>query len=71
VTDVRMPGMTGLELVELLRTGGMDLPVLFISGQPDAVVPARWETPMPRRFLAKPFAIETFTAAVGALLEAA
>ena len=71
VTDVRMPGMTGLELVELLRTGGMDLPVLFISGQPDTLVPIRWETAMPRRFLAKPFEIESFTAEVGALLQAA
>jgi len=71
VTDVRMPGMTGLELVELLKTGGMDLPVLFISGHTDMVAPARWGTAMPRRFLAKPFAIEAFTAEVGALLEAA
>ena len=71
VTDVRMPGMTGLELVELLKTGGMDLPVLFISGHTETVAPARWNTAMPRRFLAKPFAIEAFTAEVGALLEAA
>ncbi|HEY6947451.1 MAG TPA: ATP-binding protein, partial [Gemmatimonadales bacterium] len=71
VTDVRMPGMTGLELVDVLKTGGMDLPVLFISGHADMVVPARWGTAMPRRFLAKPFAIEAFTAEVGALLKAA
>ena len=49
----------------------MDLPVLFISGHTDMVAPARWNTAMPRRFLAKPFAIEAFTAEVGALLEAA
>jgi CheY-like chemotaxis protein len=71
VTDVRMPGMTGVELVELLGAGGMDLPVLFISGQTDAALPPSRPTAMPRRFLAKPFAIETFTAEVGALLRAA
>jgi PAS domain S-box-containing protein len=71
VTDVRMPGMTGLELVELLRTGGMDLPVLFMSGYTDTVALPIEETAMPRRFLAKPFAIEAFTAEVGALLKVA
>ncbi|MGE5688720.1 MAG: PAS domain S-box protein [Gemmatimonadota bacterium] len=71
VTDVRMPGMTGLELVELLRTGGMDLPVLFMSGYTDPVALPNEEAAMPRRFLAKPFGIEAFTAEVGALLKAA
>jgi two-component system response regulator FixJ len=31
VTDVRMPGMSGLELQDELRHQGIDLPIIFIS----------------------------------------
>jgi DNA-binding NtrC family response regulator len=37
VSDVVMPGMTGLELIEALRKDRPDLPVLLISGYPDRV----------------------------------
>lgn len=33
--DVRLPGMSGLRLQEELRTRGIDLPVIFISGHGD------------------------------------
>ena len=33
--DVRMPGMSGLELQDLLARRGIDLPVVFISGAAD------------------------------------
>lgn len=32
ITDVMMRGMNGLELVDRLREGGSDVPVLFVSG---------------------------------------
>jgi len=32
IMDLRMPGMSGIELLEKVRTKGMDLPVLFITG---------------------------------------
>lgn len=32
VLDVRMPGMSGLQLQELLRERGVDLPVVVITG---------------------------------------
>ncbi|MFN8666957.1 MAG: PAS domain S-box protein [Gemmatimonadaceae bacterium] len=71
VTDVRMPGMTGVEMVSALIAEGIDLPVLFLSGQLDDPIPASWPATAPRRFLAKPFENEELLAAVGSLLEAA
>jgi two-component system, LuxR family, response regulator FixJ len=35
VTDLRMPGMSGLELQDELRHRGIDLPIIFISGYPE------------------------------------
>ena len=35
VADLRMPGLTGLELQEELARRGLDLPLLFISGHAD------------------------------------
>lgn len=58
LTDVRMPEMTGIELVQALLTKGVDLPVLFVSGQLDAPIPTEWPSSAPRRFLSKPFKLE-------------
>ena len=35
VLDVRMPGLTGLDLQEALATAGQRLPIVFITGHPD------------------------------------
>ena len=35
VLDVRMPGMTGLELQERLADRGFDLPIVFLTGHGD------------------------------------
>jgi FixJ family two-component response regulator len=35
VTDLRMPGMSGLELQDELRHRQIDLPIIFISGYPE------------------------------------
>lgn len=55
ITDVRMPAMSGFELVDALLAEGFRPPVLFISGQLDAPIPTRWSDETPRAFLAKPF----------------
>jgi len=41
VADLRMPGLTGLELQEELVRRGLDLPVLFISGHADVASSVR------------------------------
>jgi DNA-binding NtrC family response regulator len=35
ITDVRMPDMGGLELLQCLRAADPDLPVVLVSGSPD------------------------------------
>jgi len=36
ISDVRMPGMSGIDMVRALRTVRPDIPVLFVSGDADA-----------------------------------
>jgi FixJ family two-component response regulator len=35
ITDVQMPGMSGLELQTLLRSQGRTLPIIFVTAFPD------------------------------------
>ncbi len=41
VLDVRMPGMSGLELQDHLRTHGIDIPVIIITGYGDVPMAVR------------------------------
>jgi two-component system, LuxR family, response regulator FixJ len=41
ILDVHMPGMSGLELLEMLRRRGDTLPVVLITGRPDAATQNR------------------------------
>jgi two-component system response regulator FixJ len=38
ITDLRMPGMSGLELLEVLRGRSSEIPVIFVSGFPETSV---------------------------------
>ncbi len=59
VTDIRMVGMTGLELATHARTLRPDLGIVLISGHFNADTP-------PHRFLRKPFNLADLIAAVEA-----
>lgn len=61
VTDVRMPGMSGLELSEIATARRSDLPIILISGY---FVPQK----INRRFLQKPFRFHELDAAIRAEL---
>lgn len=63
ITDVRMPGMSGLELAEHVRRERADMKIIIISGyfQPQ---------PVRDRFLRKPFHIRELASAVEAELAA-
>ena len=67
VTDVRMPGMTGLDLLEALRSSGRDLPIILSSGDADAATAAQASARGAFRFVSKPFEPDEL---LGALEEA-
>jgi FixJ family two-component response regulator len=41
ILDQHMPGMTGLELAERLRTAGSVVPILLVTGSPSPSIAAR------------------------------
>jgi two-component system, LuxR family, response regulator FixJ len=67
VTDVRMPGITGLDLLDLLGTRRPSLPIILISGDADPGVHARAAGAV--RFLLKPFPSEDLLGAVAEALD--
>ena len=71
ISDVRMPGMDGLELQRLVRTGSPRLPVILISGQLDERVRERALRLGAVAFLYKPFDGEELLRAIQRALEQA
>jgi len=55
VLDVRMPGMSGLELQEKLTSVGIHLPVLIITGHADVPMAVRALNAGAHDFIEKPF----------------
>lgn len=55
VADVRMPGMSGLELQAQLNAGPLRIPVVFITAHGDAAARARALGAGALRFFQKPF----------------
>jgi FixJ family two-component response regulator len=55
VTDVRMPGMSGLELQDELRFQGIGLPIIFISSYPEVPTVVRAVRGGALDFFQKPF----------------
>lgn len=55
VVDVRLPGMSGLELVRHLRTEGLGIPAVMITGHFEALADAQAEAAGILAVLHKPF----------------
>ena len=58
VTDVEMPGLTGVELAHALGTTRPELPVLFVSGHVGPGALAEAVRDRPASYLAKPFSVD-------------
>lgn len=64
VTDIRMPGMTGLELQRLLRQRGAQTPVVFMTGFADVAMAVEAMREGAIDFVEKPFEPARMFAAV-------
>jgi FixJ family two-component response regulator len=68
VADVRMPGMSGLELQRRMRDGGIDRPMVFITGQGDIPTTVQAMKAGAVTFLAKPVRRADLLAAINEAL---
>jgi FixJ family two-component response regulator/signal transduction histidine kinase len=68
VSDVRMPGLSGLDLQASLAQASRDLPIVFISGHGDVSITAHAMRAGAINFLAKPFTRSDLLAAVAEAL---
>jgi FixJ family two-component response regulator len=69
IVDVRMPGMSGLELQRQLATANYAIPIIFITAHGDADMRARALRAGAVAFLDKPFSDEVLLGAVQAALQ--
>jgi len=69
VLDIRMPGISGLDLQERLQKQGIHLPVIIITGHGDVPVAVRAMKAGALEFLQKPFNDQTLLDAIHAALE--
>ena len=70
VTDVVMPGMSGIELARRLAPDRPEMRVLFISGYTDVLLERQGVLQPGRSFLQKPFTPDTLLRGVRKLLDA-
>jgi FixJ family two-component response regulator len=70
VADIRMPGMSGLDLQSKLKADGISIPIIFITAHGDEKMRIRAMRAGAVAFLAKPFDREVLLDRVRASLEA-
>ena len=69
ITDVQMPGMSGVDLQSHLTANGHDLPVIFVTAYPEASVRARALSAGAFGFLSKPFSEDNLIECLDRALE--
>jgi len=69
LTDIRMPGITGLELVRELKSRGMELPVIVMTGHGDIPLAVEAMKAGVVDFIEKPFSDDVLIAAIRAAFE--
>lgn len=58
ISDINMPGMTGIELKQRLNAEGCRIPVIFVSAQTDPTLPHRVVECGGLALLQKPFQVQ-------------
>jgi len=69
IADVRMPGMSGLQLQERLNAAKSSIPIIFISAHDDGDARARGLRAGAVDFLKKPFSEDALVRAISACLD--
>ena len=69
IADVRMPGMSGLELQDRLSAAGRSIPIVFISAHDDREARARGLRAGAIDFLQKPFSEDSLLGAISVCLD--
>lgn len=68
ITDLQMPGMTGLDLQDYLQTAGYKTPVIFISAFPEERIRTRALSAGAVAFLSKPFKEDSLIGSINTAL---
>ncbi|KPH64070.1 response regulator [Novosphingobium sp. ST904] len=68
ITDIRMPGMTGIELIELLHDTGQSLPTVILTSIVDERAHARSAALGAHAWLTKPVTDERLLAALASAI---
>ena len=66
--DIRMPAMSGLELQQVLRERGIDIPILFMTGHADVSMAVQAMKSGAADFIEKPFKDQVVLDAVAAAI---
>ena len=69
IADVRMPGMSGLELQDRLSAAGRSIPIVFTSAHDDNEARARGLRAGAIDFLQKPFSEDSLLGAISVCLD--
>jgi CheY-like chemotaxis protein len=69
ITDLKMPNMTGLELLKNIKNKDPKIPVVLISGYSIKEIGGGPDTPKPDGFLSKPFLMSDIEKLLNSLLD--
>jgi DNA-binding NtrC family response regulator len=68
ITDIRMPELNGIELMQRIRARDPEMPVVIITGYPLAYPPEKASTEGAAGYIAKPFRINQIDKLLGKIL---